>query len=330
MELDDIDKKLLNIIQVEFPLAQEPYSLLGESLGISTIEVADRIKKMKAAGIIRLIGPVLNPYRLGYRTTLVAVKISYANLDEANRLIIQNAMVSHCYQRNHDFNLWFTLATPITEDMDAVIRKLANSIKAEKAINLPALRTFKIEALFGVAGAHPSMLKSKGSRTAFPDDKEISLSNVDRLVINALPEDLPLNERPFDFIALNLEMSTDEFLNYCRNLLQQGIMRRFSAAVNHSRLGFTANAMTCWQVPQDKVDNAGGKIASFDEVSHCYERGTNSLWPYNLFAMVHADNRENCLAIIDRIGIQASLRKNEKTLLFSTEEVKKTRVKYSV
>ncbi len=331
MELDKIDKDLLNIIQSKFPLNERPYSLLAAKLGISPGEVIHRIERLKAARIIRLIGPVLNPGRLGYRTTLVAAMISETDLDEANRIIVKNSMVSHCYQRDHDFNLWFTLALPVTEDMDRETRKLGNSIGAKKIISLPALKTFKIEALFGIAGTRLNPLPApKTANATSQSSNETNLSNIDRSVINALQDDLPLIEQPFDFISDKLGMSTEELLLYCQNLLQRGIMRRFSAAVNHSRLGFTANAMTCWRVSQIEVDTAGKKIASFGEVSHCYERQINSVWPYNLFAMVHEHSRENCLAVIDRISIESSVNNNERILLFSTKEVKKTRVKYKV
>jgi DNA-binding Lrp family transcriptional regulator len=170
--------------------------------------------------------------------------------------------------------------------------------------------------------------------TVAPDDRfsniDSELSPTDRAVINELQQDLPLNEKPFDLISARLSMDVDKFISRCQALLQRGIMRRFSASINHSKLGFTANAMACWNMPSDIIEAAGEKIAKFPEISHCYERQASPLWPYNLFAMIHAASRETCQAIADRVRSESRLNKDNLVLLFSTREIKKTRVRYTV
>jgi DNA-binding Lrp family transcriptional regulator len=331
MGLDNLDKNLLNIIQTEFPLVREPFTALGLGLGITGDEVIHRIDRLKASGIIRLIGPVFNPKKLGYQTTLVAAKIPVERLDKAAQMIGRNQMVSHCYQRNHDFNLWFTLSLPGNRNIEAEVLELGNSINSETIINLPAIKTFKIGAYFA-AGDRSSDLSSpaKRSNLGLAPGNDNKLSAVDRALINSLQQDLPLIERPFDTISAKLPMDADKFLSHCETLWQRGIMRRFSASINQYKLGFTANAMLCWQVPSDIVDKTGKKIATFPEVSHCYERQTNRLWPHNLFAMIHAPSNENCLAVTDKICSEAGLNRREMLLLFSTKEFKKTRVQYRV
>jgi len=331
VELDNLDKYLLNIIQAEFPLSREPYSTLGTQLSISSDEVIRRIDRLKSGGVIRLIAPVLNPKRLGYQTTLVAAKVPLERLDKAGQIISKNPMVSHCYQRQHDFNLWFTLAMPKTGEMEAEVSKLGNKIKAGTTINLPAIKTFKIGAYFNVGGDNSYLsLPAKRGNPSSDVGNDNNLSITDCAVINALQRDLPLNEKPFDLISAELSMETDIFIRHCQNLLQRGIMRRFSASINHKKLGFTANAMVCWEVPAKMVDTAGKKIATFQEVSHCYERETNRLWPYNLFAMIHGHNNENCRAVTDKICSEAGLNRDEMVLLFSTKEIKKMRIRYKV
>ena len=127
-------------------------------------------------------------------------------------------------------------------------------------------------------------------------------------------------------MAASLSMDVEQFLAQCRSLQQRGIIRRFGAAINHNRVGFKANAMTCWVVPPDMVDIAGQKLASLREVSHCYERKTSSLWRYNLFAMIHGHTREDCQNIASNISREIGL--TDYVLLFSTKEFKKTRSKY--
>jgi DNA-binding Lrp family transcriptional regulator len=327
LKINKVDKKILDIIQLEFPLSMEPFSELGIKLRISDDQVIDRIKKLKAAGIIRFIGPVLNARSLGYAITLAAVSIPAKELDDASRIIASQPMVSHCYQRDHNFNLWFTLAVPLDNDLEDEVTRLGELIKAESVLSLPATKIFKLQAYFGTSKSGP---KANSSNLNIPAIKGKDFSENDRAVINGLQQDLPLTARPFDSMSMELGMDADEFLSRCQTLLRRGIMRRYNASLSHYKLGFTANAMVCWRVPSDMVNIAGRKIATFSEVSHCYERKTNSLWPYNMFAMVHADSGKNCNAAIDKINIAAELDKVEHAILFSTREVKKTRVIYRV
>jgi DNA-binding Lrp family transcriptional regulator len=329
MALDNVDKNLLNIIQAEFPLSREPFSALGLRLYIDGDEVIQRVASLKAEGIIRLIGPVFNPKRLGYQTTLVAANVPSEHLDKAEQIISKHPMVSHCYERTHEFNLWFTLAVPATQDTEAEVLKLGNRIKSETTLNLPAIRTFKIGAYFGLGDPKISApgIATLDNKTS---DIDIELSLADRAIISELQQDLPVIAKPFDSMAARLSMDVDKFLSYCQNLVKRRVMRRFSASINHNKLGFMANAMTCWAMPSAMAEVAGGIMATLPEISHCYERQTSSLWRYNLFAMIHANNKETCQAIIDKICSETGLDTNPLVVLFSTKEVKKTRVRYIV
>jgi len=329
MELDKIDKNLLNIIQAEFPLSREPFVALGLILNTGSDEVIRRIEQLKTRGIIRFIGPVFNPKKLGYQTTLAAMKVPAERLNEAGQIISMHPMVSHCYERDHEFKLWFTLAMSGAKDIETEVRNLGSKVKAKAILNLPAVKTFKISTYFNLGGDNilePSMT-THYSRLP---DTDFSLSTIDRAVINESQQDLILIEKPFDQISARLSIKPEEFLSHCQALLQRGIMRRFSASISHNQLGFTANAMACWRVSSDMVETAGKIIAMFPEVSHCYERRTNSAWHYNLFAMIHAEAKETCRAIADKICSQTGLDRHELILLFSTSEIKKMRVRYTV
>ena len=330
MNLDDIDQKLVNLLQVKFPLTREPYADLGLQLGINSNEIISRIDSLKRKGIIHQIAPVFDAKSLGYNTTLAAMKIIVEEqLDKATEIINAHAGVSHCYERDHDFNLWFTLAMPVQNDIETELQKLATIIKPMATLNLPAVRVFKIVAYFNSDG------DNKAAPDADIDDVNHSteaphLSPVDRDIINKLQQDLPLTQKPFDLMSQRLSLNTDEFLRHCQSLIQRRIMRRFSAAVSHKKLGFIANSMTCWKVSPDKVETAGKKIATFPEVSHCYERRSNQLWTYNLFAMIHANNKDACQSIANRISSEVGLNDTGPLLLFSTNEFKKVRTKYLV
>ncbi len=327
MRLDGIDKKLLNLIQVEFPLRPRPYSELGLKLGIDGDEVIQRLEQLKAKGVIRQISPVLDARSLGYEITLVAMVVAESQLDRAAQLIIKHPGVSHLYERGHHFNLWFTLAIPSPADMETELKRLTSPVDAEAIMALPAVKLFKIGAYFAMDGDGQTAGGTVAQPGRFPP-REVELSETDRLVINGLQQDLPLTPSPFAVMAARLGMDEENFLAQCRSLLQRGIMRRFGAAINHNNAGFKANAMACWIAPKEKVDAAGRKLAALGEVSHCYERKTNPIWPYNLFAMIHSPTREVCQEIASKVADETGLA--DYVLLFSTREFKKTRVKYLV
>jgi len=329
VKLDTIDRKLLNIVQALFPLSREPFLALGQQLGVGSEEVIHRIERLKAEGIIRLIGPVFNARSIGYQTTLAAMKLTAERLNKAAQIISTHPGVSHCYERDNDFNFWFTLAMPVEDDIESELQRLDGLIKAEATLNLPAVKVFKIGAYFNVHEDDWSALNSGTDHNSFAN-KELKLSSTDRAVINELQQDLPLIEKPFDIMSMHLSMDINKFISHCQSLLQRGVMRRFSASINHNSLGFMANALACWKVPLEMVKTTGKKMAAFQEISHCYERRTSPLWPYNLYAMMHTGTKEACASIADKVSSESGLDKNGFVLLFSTKEVKKTRIRYLV
>jgi len=327
MKLDSIDQSLLNIIQSEFPLSREPFADLGKRLNIRDTEVIKRTETLKNAGIIRMISPVVNPRKLGYQTTLVCMKIREDQLEKTVRIIATHPMVSHCYMRDHDLNFWFTLALSIKDELDNEVQKLGEIFKADTIMNLPAIRVFKIGAYFKF-GNSTNQITNSSQEFHHEEKHYLNLSLTDRKIINELQQDLTLNLNPYDIMSNNLSMDKDDFLNHSKSLIQRGIMRRYSASVNHYGIGLLANSMTCWQVPLETIEKAGRKIARFGEVSHCYQRRTSSLWPHNLYAMIHADTRETCQTLALQISQEAMIDHCNPVMLFSTKEIKKTRIYY--
>lgn len=323
MRLDSTDKKLLNLIQADFPLTGKPYARLGQQLSIDEDEVIRRITVFKTDGIIRQISPVIDARSLGYRTTLVAMRVSRSELDKAEGIIAGHPGVSHGYERDHHYNVWFTLAVPPEADTDTELEKLTSQINAEVAFALPAVKVFKIGVYFDMEGNGESSFQASSGIT-----KAGELSPADKQVINRIQQDLPLASAPFNDMAAEAGMELNDFLTQCRSLLERGVIRRYGASLNHRRAGFTANAMTCWIAPADKVDSAGRKLAALAEVSHCYERETNRHWQQNLFAMIHGQSPEDCRQIADRISQEADI--GDCMLLFSTREFKKVRNSYPV
>lgn len=327
MNIDDTDKKLLNLIQTEFPLTSQPYADLGRKLGIDGHEVVGRIEQLKMQEIIRQIGPVIDARSLGYQSILAAISVDKNQMDAAERVISQHPGVSHGYERNHYFNIWFTLAAPPEADIETEVQQIASQIKTNAILVLPAIKVYKIGVFFNMDDNGDTARESRAV-PGKPPVQQVKLSQTDRLIVNEIQQDLSLIPTPFTAIAARLNISVDDFLARCQSLLQRGVIRRFSASINHRRAGFKANGMACWVASTDVIDVAGQKLASLPEVSHCYERATAPLWQYNLFAMIHKQTREDCQETVNKVSLEFGL--TESVLLFSTKEFKKTRIKYTV
>lgn len=323
--LDTTGRKLLNLMQADFPLTARPYASLGLKLGVAEDEVIDRIRQLKREGIIRQVSPVFDIRKLGYQTTLVALRIIGDKLPVAERIIIEHPGISHGYERDHYFNLWFTLVAPAGVNVTAEVKRLVGPVGAKAVSVLPALKQFKISTFFNMdSRLMPRVDVFKN--TALPEPAQ--LSQRDRLVVNEMQQDLPLLPRPFAIIAARLGSDEAQLLAEYQSLKRRRIMRRFAAFLNHNRAGYRANAMTCWAVAPDMLETAGRKLAALREVSHCYERATDSRWHYNLFAMIHSHTPEVCREIAAKISGDADLK--DYVQLFSTREFKKVRLKYLV
>ncbi|WP_421069733.1 Lrp/AsnC family transcriptional regulator [Pelotomaculum propionicicum] len=149
---------------------------------------------------------------------------------------------------------------------------------------------------------------------------------MDRQIIKELQNGLPLAVRPYKIIGDRLNMTEKELIDRVRYLIENGFIRRFGAAVRHQDLGFKANAMVVWDVPDERVNDIGVIMAGFREVTHCYQRPRFPNWPYNLFTMVHGRSREECAKIAGFISQAVGIKKYD--LLFSTAELKKISMRY--
>lgn len=152
------------------------------------------------------------------------------------------------------------------------------------------------------------------------------LSPIEQEITRKLQEDFPLVPEPFRAIAEELGIPEKCLLSKIQALFNQGAMRRLGAVLHHRRAGYTANAMVVWNVPEERIEDVGKKMASFPQVSHCYQRAVVSGWPYTLYTMLHAKTEEECKTIAAAISQDVQISTYE--LLFSTVEIKKTSMKY--
>jgi DNA-binding Lrp family transcriptional regulator len=320
---DDVTARLLGRLQQGVPLVAEPYEALGRELGLATGQVMATIQILRESGVVRMLGPVMDARGLGYRTTLVAARVKPENLKNAAVLLTDNSHVSHAYERDHAFNLWFTLALPSEEAIETEIQKIGAAVSAGDIFQLPATKLYKIGAFFG-DGAAPE----GGPASSRPGQTSNTLSAADRAVLNAVQRDLPMTASPFAGMAAEAGLGVADFLAALRSLEERGFIRRYSAAVNHRRAGYTANGMACFAAADDVQDEIGGYLAARREVSHCYVRRTNPGWPYSLFAMIHGREKEVSLGLARQVAERWRIKHYD--VLFSTREIKKQRIRYPV
>ena len=148
--MDEIDRKILNNLQKDFPVSTRPYHVLGRKLGCSEEEVFSRVKKMKRAGLIRRLGASFDSRKLGFKSTLVGMKVPAKRLKRVISIVNKYEGVTHNYLREDKFNLWFTLIAPSQEAIESILHQIREKSGIEDILNLPAKRLFKINVNFNV------------------------------------------------------------------------------------------------------------------------------------------------------------------------------------
>ena len=330
-----IDRKLLNIIQSSFPLEEEPYYHIGHTLGIEEDEVIQRLSALRKKNVVRQISAIFDTRRLGYKTTLVAMAYEPKQVRKGALKINEHPGVSHNYGREGSYyNLWYTLAVPPGDSIENTVKCMAEETKAISFRIMPTIRFFKI-------GVNFDMVEKKGAAYKYysPDgyngdsklkdwNVPVELTEADICAIRELQEDLPMVSRPFDAMSQRLGMSVQEMFGIAKEFEQRGIMRRYSAVLHHRKAGFKSNGMGVWNVPQERSEDVGMKMAAHPAVTHCYERPTFPDWPYTHFTMIHATSQAGCEGVADEISDATGI--TDYKLLYSTREYKKTRVRYFV
>jgi siroheme decarboxylase len=328
--LDDLDRELLNAVQWDFPLDPRPYAVLGERLGIPEPEVRTRIARVKDSGVLRQLSAIFDTRALGYTSALVAAKVDPDTIDQAAEVVNAHPGVSHNYKRNHDYNLWYTLAVPPGESLDDHLDVLHRESGATVTRKLPTLKLYKIGVKLDMTGKTAANAKVEVQPHEMPERKADmpapDLSDLERRAIGVVQEDLPNVERPFAVQAELLGVDEHVVLDLLRSFKERKLMRRFAAVMNHRSAGFKANAMGVWAVPDEQLEAIGPQMAGFAAVSHCYRRPTYDDWPYSVFTMVHGRTARDCEATIDAIRTETGV--DEFCLLWSVKEYKKVRVRY--
>jgi DNA-binding Lrp family transcriptional regulator len=325
--LSELDKRLLNLMQGSFPVCPRPYAEVAAAAGITEDEVLTRVQELLDERIIRQVTPIFDTRALGYSSMLVAAKVDPENPWRAATIINAHPGVSHNYLRNHEFNIWFTIATEPDSPLglERTLEVLAELAGAESIRQLPTLKLFKIRMDLEMEGGTDAL--SKTVEAAEPAETERQdYDERDIAVIRALQGDLPVVSEPYVPAASSLGMTVPELLAHLEGMIERRLLRRVAAILYHRRAGFSANGMGVWKVPDERIMELGPRMASFRGISHCYQRPTYEDWPYSVFTMAHGRSKEECDAVLDSIAEDTGI--DERTTLYSSTEFKKIRLLY--
>jgi siroheme decarboxylase len=329
VSLDELDKRLLNLLQSRFPLDPEPYRGIALLAEVLTEEVMTRTRRLLDERIIREITPIFDTRALGYSSMLVAARVDSEHPHRAAAIINSHPGVSHNYLRTHAFNLWFTIATPPDSGLglEGTLDVLQRLTGAESIRQLPTLTLFKINMNLEMekgTDALSAPVDATPPRELEPqpyDDRDVA-------VIRALQGPMAVTDRPYDEPAAEAGLSVSDFLAHLEGMVERKLLRRVAAILYHRRAGFSANGMGVWRVPDQRIMEMGRKMAAVRGVSHCYQRPTYRDWPYSVFTMAHGRSKEECDAILDGIADDCGLHGEDRATLYSSTEFKKVRLHY--
>ena len=327
VSLDDLDKELLNEIQWRFPLVERPFDELAKKFEVTPEIIKTRLSNLKSLGVLRQLSAIFDTRKLGYKSSLVAMKVDSEKLIDVAIIINKHPGVSHNYERNHEFNLWFTIATPPGTNVKTEVDKFSKLPGVKETRMLPTIQMFKIGVKLDMSEKNkqeikPSEEKKEVLKVDFVANEE------DKKYIRELQKDIEIIDRPFLKSAEKLGITESELFEKARYYEKIAVMRRFAAILRHRDAGFIANGMIVWKVPETRITEVGEKLGAFPQVSHCYQRPSYPDWPYNVFSMIHCKSMEEAGQVAKIIQNQINV--NEYRILFSEREFKKTRVEYFV
>lgn len=312
---DDPLLALLNPWQRGFPLIVKPFAVVAARAGLSSAEVIEHYRALHAAGVLSRVGGVFAPTS-GGAAVLAAMRVPASRIDAVASLVSAHAGVNHNYEREHALNLWFV----VTGRDACEVGRTVSAIECASglpALRLPMRRRYRID--LGFDFRHDT---APGCMAAASDGYPVAPH--EHALAAAVEEGLPLLPRPYDAWAERLGLSPTDVLATLERWLAHGTLSRFGAIVRHRELGFEANAMTVFDVPDGAVDACGEALSREPGVTLCYRRERHAEWPYNLYCMVHGRDRDAVRAVIHRAATHSGAGRYRSAVLFSLRRFKQT------
>lgn len=310
---DAVDFELLNGWQREFPLEPRPFARIAERAGLDAPGVLARYRALAAEGTLSRIGAVFRPNTVG-ASTLAAMCLPPVALERVAALVSAQPEVNHNYEREHALNLWFVATAADAQALERALARI-EQLSGHAVLRLPLVEEYHIDLGFDLENGAVPRLPFEARRSP---RAALALSPDERALIDALVDGLPLVETPYAALAAAAGLDEPQVIAILRGWLARGVMRRFGAVLRHRPLGFDANAMVVWDVPDAEARAAGVRAARLPQVTLCYRRvRRRPAWPFNLYCMLHGRARDEVLADIETVGRDAGLSAYPRQVLFS-------------
>lgn len=302
--------ELIDRWQRGFPLEPRPFATVGRSVGLDESAAIAKFERLIKTGVLTRIGAVVRPHAVG-ASTLVAMRAPPSRLEAVAAIVNAEPSVNHNYEREHPFNLWFVVTGPDRSTVRQTIERVKQAAGLP-VIDLPLVEAYHLDLGFPLGDVRRSE-PAEARRIDYQPTSD------DCRVLAAIEDGLPLTPRPYREVGHAVDGDESGVINSIRALAAAGVISRLGCIVRHRSLGYTANAMAVWDVPDTIVDAVAARMVDNSRVTLCYRRRRSPPdWPYNLFCMVHAKARAEALAIVDDLNAIAGASNSDRAVLFST------------
>ncbi len=321
--MDSLDFRLINEFQRDFPLESQPFAEIAWRLCADEETVLAALLRLREKGVVSRVGAVFAPRRVG-ASTLAALAAPPDRLEEIAARVSARPEVNHNYEREHRYNLWFVVTACNEAHLASTLEAIERDTGCE-VISLPLEHEFYIDLGFDLAGVCKAPCSTR--RIEAGDLRELTLP--EQKLMGALQHGLDLVPRPFARLGEQAGLDEQEIIATLKRWRGEGLIKRFGVVVRHHELGYTANAMVVWDLPDDEVERVGGLLAAEPEVTLCYQRRRHlPEWPYNLFCMIHGRARGEVEAAAARLRERLGLTQVPHAMLFSRRRFKQRGAHY--
>ncbi|MDH5717128.1 MAG: hypothetical protein OEZ22_05775 [Spirochaetia bacterium] len=317
------ENELAKLLQKKFPLDKEPFKVLAEQINSTEEDVLLKIQEWKNTKRLREISAVMEGELLGYESALVCAEVSSEKIEDTASVISEHPLVTHNYQRNHKYNLWFTIASERKNGVEEDIKILSSLTGISNIHPLKKIKVYKIGVVVDLKNKTNVSEKTIHSI----NKKQIEITEKNKRLIQIIQKDLPAVKNPFKVLADENNAQEEEIINFL-NENMGGAVRKYIGTFMHRKMGVTFNGMAVWNVKPENLDKAGEKLAQFPDVSHCYSRTPISDFPYSLYSMIHGSSSDYLTETAEKMSRDINC--DDYLILTSTREFKKTRLRYFI
>ncbi|MFA5241183.1 MAG: Lrp/AsnC family transcriptional regulator [Sulfuricella sp.] len=322
-----LENRLLNDYQHEFPLLAAPFDAIAHELGVTEGDVVDSLNRLQRQGVVSRVGAVFRPRSIG-ASTLAALAVPEENLEKVAAMVSSYPEVNHNYQREHHYNLWFVVAAPDEVALQRVLKEIEER-SACRVLFLPLMEDYHIDLGFDMTGSRRKSNAFVDSHAGSPRQPYLPSPDESRVIAD-IQSGLPLVAHPYAAVATSQGMSEARVIECLQSLIRQGVIKRMGVVVRHHELGYRANAMVVWDIPDEEVSSLGHCLGKLEFVTLCYRRPRRlPVWRYNLFCMIHGHDREEVLARVDEMRQGCGLQHISYEVLFSTRRFKQCGARYA-